>query len=213
MTNTLKETKSIIFDLDGTLWNPTNVIVKAWHIALKNENQIKKPITEEDLQSVFGMQHDLIGETLFPYLKKDNRDELMEKCFNQENDTIKEFGGDLYENLEEVLIKLSKTYKLYIVSNCQAGYVEAFYHYHKLDKYFLDFECSGNTGLPKSENIKMIIERNKIDNPVYIGDTQGDFNATRLNGIPFVFAKYGFGTVKGADYVISDIAGLLNISF
>lgn len=38
----IKETKSIIFDLDGTLWNPTNVIVKAWYIALKDIEIIKK---------------------------------------------------------------------------------------------------------------------------------------------------------------------------
>lgn len=208
MTNKLKETKSIIFDLDGTLWNPTNVIVKAWHIALKNEKNIKNPITEKDLQSVFGMQHDLIGETLLPYLDKDNRDKLMEKCYNQENDTIKVLGGDLYENLEEVLIQLSKNYKLYIVSNCQAGYVEAFYHYHKLDKYFLDFECSGNTGKSKGENIKLIIERNSIENPVYVGDTMGDFEATMENSIPFIYAKYGFGEVNLADHVIGDISEL-----
>lgn len=73
---------------------------------------------------------------------------------------LAEQGGMLYEKVGEVLKVLSKKYKLLIVSNCQSGYIEAFYEYHKLQKYFVDFENPGRTGLTKGENINLVIERN-----------------------------------------------------
>ena len=46
-----------------------------------------------------------------------------------------------------------------------------FFTSHKLSKYFKDYENSGRTGLAKGKNIKLIIERNKLKNSVYVGDT------------------------------------------
>ena len=104
-------------------------------------------------------------------------------------------GGKLFDNLEKTLQILSQKYDLYIVSNCQAGYIEAFFAYHKLGHYFKDYENSGRTGKPKGENIKLLMEKNHIEKAFYIGDTQGDYNATKIAKIPFLYAKYGFGTV------------------
>ena len=53
----------------------------------------------------------------------------------------------------------------------------------------------GRTGKPKSENIKLIVERNNLQNPVYVGDTQWDCDAATAAGVPFIFAAYGFGKV------------------
>ncbi|MFR7899958.1 MAG: hypothetical protein ACLU6Y_09110 [Ruminococcus sp.] len=33
-----------------------------------------------------------------------------------------------------------------------------------------------------------------LKDPVYVGDTLGDFNACRKADIPFIFAEYGFGS-------------------
>lgn len=207
----MRDVKSIIFDLDGTLWDPTDVIFRAWHETINNFSFIKEPITVEDLQGVFGMQDSLIGDKLFPYLDEKQRNEVITSCFNMENECIRLSGGLLYQNLENVLIKLTEKYKLYIVSNCQSGYIEAFYQYHKLDKYFEDCECSGNTGKPKAFNIRTIIERNSIENPVYVGDTTGDYEAAKENEIPFIYAKYGFGDVSEPDITINSVDDLLQI--
>jgi len=90
---------------------------------------------------------------------------------------------------------LKKSYTLYIVSNCQDGYIQAFLNYHKMWDYFEDFECSGKTGRFKGENIKLIIDRNNLDKAIYVGDTQGDLNAANFALIPFVYASYGFGVI------------------
>ena len=106
-----------------------------------------------------------------------------------------EYGGILFPGEEEVLASLSGRYRLFIVSNCQDGYIEAFFQAHGLGKYFADFENPGRTGLPKADNIALVVERNGLKRPLYIGDTQGDFDAAAKAGVPFLHAAYGFGQI------------------
>ncbi|MBC8766801.1 HAD family hydrolase [Arenibacter sp. BSSL-BM3] len=203
--------ENIIFDLDGTLWDPMPMSIKAWHTALNGFDCITNPISKEDIQGILGMQHDLVGQHLFPYLSKEQQDEVMSSCYLQEVNYIKESGCVLYHGLEETLKILGSKYDLYIVSNCQAGYIEAFYEYHGLGAYFKDFECSGNTGKSKTENVKMVIARNTLSKPIYIGDTMGDYTAAEGNRIPFVYAQYGFGEVPKAEYTIDTIEDLRDL--
>jgi phosphoglycolate phosphatase len=64
-----------------------------------------------------------------------------------------------------------------------------------MDEYIEDFENFGRTGKGKSDNIRLIVERNQLDQAVYIGDIQGDFDSTREAGLPFIHARYGFGII------------------
>jgi phosphoglycolate phosphatase len=211
--NRLSNIDAIIFDLDGTLWNTSAICLKAWHHALKSIDYIREPVSKSDLDSIFGLQHDLIGRKLFPYLTKAQQDEAMQYCFESEIEMISKQGGILFENVEHTLNILSKKYQLFIVSNCQKGYIEAFYKFHKLKHYFKDHECSGNTCLPKANNIKSIIEKYELKNPVYIGDTSGDFEASKANNIPFVYAKYGFGNITNVDLKIERFDNLINMLY
>ena len=70
----------------------------------------------------------------------------------------------------------------------------------------------GATGKDKTANIKALISRYNLSNPVYVGDTAGDCTATHAAGIPFVWAAYGFGeNSRGADYTICSINELPSI--
>ena len=91
------------------------------------------------------------------------------------------------------------------------GYIEAFYKSHGLEKYFTDYENPGRTGLSKGENIKLVIERNNLKKPVYVGDTNGDYLATKVAGIPFIHAKYGFGKIEDQVIEINDIRELQHV--
>ena len=44
----------------------------------------------------------------------------------------------------------------------------------------------------------MLMKKNNLNSPVYVGDTQGDADACKMAGIPFIFAEYGFGDVPDA---------------
>ena len=74
--------------------------------------------------------------------------------------------------------------------------------------YIRDHLCFGETGTPKSETIRALMERNGLKDVVYVGDTQGDADACREAGVPFVFAEYGFGDVPDAEKRISRISDL-----
>ncbi|GAA0361448.1 HAD family hydrolase [Bacillus horti] len=202
---------SIIFDLDGTLWDSTDMVLEAWNHILQSDHSNQKSITKEEFQSVVGMQVQEIGKRLFPNMDETELNQFLEKCNQSECDVLTSQGGVLYDRLESVLKALSKKYKLFIVSNCQAGYIEAFYAFHQLEKYFVDYENPGRTGLSKGENIKLVIERNNLQAAIYVGDTEGDQKAAEFAGIPFVYARYGFGQASRYDFVIDRLDQLVDI--
>lgn len=210
---TKEKVDGIIFDLDGTLWDSTEVILKVWNDAASNFKEITTKVTIEDIQSAMGLLLLDIGKKFYPYLNEEKVKEIVKHCSKIENEYLSIHGAKLYDNLEEILKKLSKDYKLFIVSNCQAGYIEAFYKAHNLEKYFVDFENPGRTGMAKWENIKLIVERNNLKNPVYVGDTAGDRKAAKIAGVPFVFAKYGFGNVEDYEFIIDRFEDIVNLDF
>lgn len=202
---------SIIFDLDGTLWDSRETVAVAWNAAIEKNRLEAEPITVEDLKSTMGLQMPDIMKELFPQYSESVRNQLIETCGDIECTYLNKSGGQLYDEVEEVLKRLSERYPLYIVSNCQEGYIEAFLAFHQLENYFKDFENPGRTGLSKGENIQLLMERNGLKNPVYIGDTAGDQQAAKSAGIPFVYAAYGFGEAADFDYEIESFDKLLGL--
>ncbi|WP_226036665.1 HAD family hydrolase [Aquibacillus saliphilus] len=201
---------SIIFDLDGTLWDSRDTVVLAWNNVL-NKYKVNKEITSDDLKQTMGLPVEEVSKLLLPDVDKEVAEKVLDESCEVENGYLSKQGGLLYDDVEDVLTTLSQHYKLYIVSNCQDGYIEAFYQYHGLGKYFSDYENPGRTGLPKGDNIKLIIERNQLINPVYVGDTKGDQQAAKHAGVPFVYARYGFGEVTGHDHAIDRFDELLDM--
>lgn len=199
--------KAIIFDLDGTLWDSTEGLVDLWNRVVAEKSDLKIHLSREEIAAQMGKPMYDIAASLFPTLPKEEQMYLIDECGYAENDYFWEHGAKLYDHLEETLQILKKDYDLYIVSNCQDGYIEAFMHAHKLEDYFLDIE-SGRTGLVKLDNIKLIMERNGIKDAVYVGDTTGDKDSSEGAGIPFIYAAYGLGTVKECDYKIETFAEL-----
>ena len=200
--------KSIIFDLDGTLWDSTGCVCAIWNRVLNKYEDISLMIAQETVSKMMGKTMDEIGKTLFPNLTEERRQQIIVDFGNEEVNYLSQKGAILYEGLEETLQILSLDYNLYIVSNCQDGYVEAFLHAHQLKSYFKDYEMSGRTGLDKGHNIKLIMKRNVIEQAFYVGDTEVDEEASRFAGIPFIYASYGFGKAKNPDMIIHSIKEL-----
>lgn len=199
--------RAIIFDLDGTLWDTSSEVESVWNnVAIECGISIKK----EQIKEIMGFTK----EEIITYLFKDNikkENEFITKCQEQENEYLSKNGGHIYKNTLETIKSLSLKYDLYIVSNCQAGYIEVFLKYYSLEKYFKDFECSGKTGLSKDKNINFVLKRNNILKAIYVGDTVKDYESSNKNELPFVWAEYGFGKCNDYFMKINDIGDLLNI--
>lgn len=183
---------SIIFDLDGTLWNATETLSVPWTQTL-NAYGVNKHITAKDLEAVMGKDVPGIAEAFMPELPEADRISIAYKACAAETPYLQKLGGKLYPELESTLKKLCVKYKLFIVSNCEEEYINAFWDFHGLKPYFSDAEYIGRTHLPKKDNIRLIIQRHSLNAPVYVGDTDMDFYAASANHIPFIFASYGFG--------------------
>lgn len=192
--------ENIIFDVDGTLWDTTKTVADSWNYAVETLGYPSAGITGEQLKNEFGKTMDVIAEDLFPHLPVSERDVLMEACCRWEDEFLERLDiPPLYPDVRETVAALAGTHRLFIVSNCQSGYIELFLRKTGLGKYVTDIECFGNTKKTKGENIRLVMDRNIPGNTCYVGDTAGDQKAAKWAGIPFIYASYGFGQVDERD--------------
>lgn len=184
---------SIIFDLDGTLWDSTQPVTQAWNAVLERVGRSKK-FTEAQIAGIMGMPHEKILETLFGDIAPADREGLAESCYAEEIETLKRRGAALYPGVREGLEALAEVYPLFLVSNCQTPYLRAFFTCTGFGRLFKDSECHGGTKLNKGENIKLIRRRNGLQLSAYVGDTTGDQTAAEAGGATYFHVSYGFGS-------------------
>ena len=202
---------SIIFDLDGTLWSALDSTVFVLKEIKKRHPDIVEDVSVDIIKSAMGCTFEETAKKYYGYLDKETREKYTKEAIQENTKYLMKHGGTLYNGVEEVIKLLSKKYKLYIVSNCIEGYIESFLETSNLKDYFSDFENNGRTGLEKGENIKLLIKRNHLSNPIYVGDTDKDREAAEEAKIPFIYATYGFGAVEKYNNKIDNIYDLLTI--
>lgn len=202
---------SIIFDVDGTLWDSVDSVVESWNLALAENTDLEPNLTRDTLSKLFGMTMTDIADHAFPDLPPKKRMELLEICYDYENRHLEVCPGIMYEGVVDTIKELAKRYPLYIVSNCQCGYIEAMMKASGIEPYIKDHLCFGETLVSKDLTILQLIERNGLKSPVYVGDTQGDADACSKAGVPFIFAEYGLGDVPDAAHRIQKFSDLLDL--
>ena len=200
----------IMFDLDGTLWDTEEVSFEVMNEVIRKYDNLKE-ITKEQVAKTMGCSFAETAEIYMPYLEKKERENYLQEMLDEVAVRLTTVGGNVYEGLEDVLIELSKQYKLSIVSNCAAGYIESFLESSGLEKYFVDFAAAAKMKVTKAEAIKAVLERNNIKNAIYIGDTIKDFEASQTAELQFVQAKYGFGADLQTDHSIENISELPDV--
>lgn len=199
---------AVIFDLDGTLWDSTGCSCDIWNRVLAKHEEVSFRMTQKISSGLMGKTMEEIGDVLFPDLPFAKRRAITDEFGFEEVEYLRENGAILYPDMRDTVCKLAKEYDLFIVSNCQDGYVPAFLKAHDMGSFFKDIEMSGRTGMEKGQNIKLIMDRNAVSKACYVGDTAGDEKAARFAGIPFIWAAYGFGDAQDPYAVIHSIADL-----
>lgn len=200
---------SIIFDLDGTLWDASPTSAIAWSKTAR-EHKINVTIDEAAIKGVSGLPFDRCVDVLFGSYAK-SAPKLRSLLDESEQQEILARGGRFYPGMVECLRTLSRDYKLFLVSNCQEWYMNSFFEHSGLRDVFQDALCFGQTNLPKTENIKTIVDRHQLKSPIYVGDTHWDQEAAFFAGVKFIFARYGFGAIKVSSPSIGSMEDLVSI--
>ena len=204
--------ESLIFDIDGTLWDSRALVAEGYNIQLKEEGLEHLFVSAEIFKSLFGKVMTEIADVIFASIPLPERYALMERCMDTENRYLQENPCRIgYPKVKETMAELAKKYRLFIVSNSQCGYPELCMEKLGLGDYIQGHMCFGDTGTSKGKTIRALMEKHNIENCAYIGDTQGDYEATVEADVPFIFAAYGFGEPEGYAAKIETIEELLNL--
>ena len=201
--------KSLIFDIDGTLWDSRAIVAKGYNDYLCQVGRPDLQVDAEYLKTLFGKTMTEIADIMLCSIPAPERYDIMLGCMAREDEFLHNDPCDIaFPGVQETLRELQTRYRLFIVSNAQCGYPELMMDKLGIRQLFEGWMCFGDTNLPKGDTIRILMERHGITDAVYIGDTQGDLEASRKAGIPFIFCTYGFGTPETWDARLDDFRRL-----
>ena len=204
--------KSLIFDIDGTLWDSRAIVAKGYNDYLLEIGRPDLQVDAEYLKTLFGKTMTEIADIMLCSIPQPQRYDVMLGCMDREDEFLHNDPCNIaFPGVRETLEKLKESYRLFIVSNAQCGYPELMMDKLGIRHHFEGWMCFGDTGLPKGDTIRILMERHGIEEAVYIGDTQGDLEASRRAGIPFLFCRFGFGTPEAFDASIDSFDQLPKI--
>jgi phosphoglycolate phosphatase len=198
---------SLIFDMDGTLWDAVDTYANSWNLVFE-KLAIKRIIGRNDLMQLMGME----GKKLTKILMPDFDDDKAQGIYMDVNETRRQIlptsGGVMYSGVTEGIKQLATKYKLFILSNCAIGIIPLFISWAGIEDDITDSMAYGQNNMPKHHNMQLLIDKHQLKNPVYIGDTNGDAEQTRMAGIPFIFVAYGFGKTDDYELKFDDFESL-----
>ncbi|HVV55805.1 MAG TPA: HAD hydrolase-like protein, partial [Mucilaginibacter sp.] len=153
----------------------------------------------EQLAAMVGWEGQKVLATLMPDYGDEERQRIYARVTELRRELLPKNGGVMYEGVKDGLKALAEKYQLYIVSNCAVGIIRLFIDWAGISDHIIDEIAYGTNHKSKNYNIRQLMERHDLQSPVYIGDTEGDAEQSRLAGIPFVFMSYGFGNTDNYD--------------
>lgn len=196
---------TILFDLDGTLWETSkstydsaNEIAKKYHL---------KEISMETVNRCMGLGFEDCARNYIPDLDIEEAKKIMLEMFSHSVDVIARNGPNLYPKVIETIKRLKKDYKIGLVSNCAKFYMDTFVRLSGLEPW-IDYQVPAvHLGVSKGQAIANLVKENNL-NAIYVGDTALDLKSCQEAGIPFIHAEYGFGKGLNEKYHISEIKEL-----
>ena len=204
--------ESLIFDIDGTLWDSRSLVAEGYNLQLKDEGLEHLFVNAEMLRPLFGKVMTEIADVLLAPIPVPERYDVLERCMERENRYLAENECKIgYPKVKETLEALAENHRLFIVSNSQCGYPELCMDKLGISHLFEGHMCFGDTGTCKGETIRTLMNKHNIGSACYIGDTLGDMEAADLAGLPFIHCTFGFGEVSHSWKAIDSFEDLLTL--
>ena len=190
-----KDYEYILFDLDGTLTDPTEGITKSVAYALESFG-----IHVEDLDSLCKFIGPPLKESFMVYYELDDAqgDQAVEK-YRERFAVTGLFENKVYPGIREMLELLKEQGKTLLVATSKPSiYARQILEHFDLMKYFTFLSGSelDGTRVDKAEVITYALQENKIQDlskVIMIGDREHDIIGANKNGIDSIGVLYGYG--------------------
>jgi phosphoglycolate phosphatase len=195
----------LLFDLDGTLSDPSPGIVRCIIHTLTHFGRDVPPVPE--LQRLIGPP---LHET-FAQLVPDFAREAV-TTFRDRYGVTGLFENDLYEGMIDALEELSEIAEaMYVATSKPADYAKRTIEHFELQRFFRAVYGSEMTGerADKRELLEHLIAEERLvpGNVIMIGDRKHDIAAARAHGMRSIGVTWGFGSIDelreaGADQLV-----------
>lgn len=206
MTNS-EPLDGLIFDMDGTLWNGVECYSQGFNDYFI-EQGLERRLKSDDLNALMGLEEDKFLEVVLPEFAFVERKKAYRQIIMHQYRRVDLGHGLLYDGVRSGLEQLSKKFKIFIVSNCPEFMIRHFVEWARIEAMISDSMAHGENHLPKHRNISSLIEKHKLKNACYIGDTDSDRIQSERVPLPFVYVDYGFGSALKYDIKFSSFSDL-----
>jgi phosphoglycolate phosphatase len=191
--------KAILFDLDGTLTESGEGIIRCVQYALE---KIGHP--EPDAQKLRVFVGPPLMEQFMKYAEVDEETARQAVVFYRERySTIGIFENRVYKGVREMLEGLQrKGYQLAVASSKPEYYVRQILEHFELLDYFREVVGSemDGTRTSKTDVIEEALRRMKFsdhrEQVVMVGDKEHDVLGARQSGLECIAVSYGYGTME-----------------
>lgn len=207
--------KNLLFDLDGTLTDPSDGITRCYIHALRALG--REPPKAAELERHIGPP---MRTVLAELLGTQDTDEVETgvRIYRERFSTVGLFENTPYPGIAEALAQLrSRGYRLYVCTSKPEVYAVRILEHFQMADYFQHIygcELDGARG-EKTELLAYLLERESIEpsRAVMIGDRLHDVRAAKANGVRSVGVLYGFGSAAeleraGADVLCAGVSDL-----
>jgi phosphoglycolate phosphatase len=187
----------LLFDLDGTLTDPKEGIVRSIQHALR---QMGRTVPDSrDLEWCIGPPL----RQFFPTLLDSTDENLVEQTiafFRERFSTVGKYENQVYAGVDQMLARLvQKGYKLFLATAKARIYAQDILVHFDLAAYFAGIYGSELDGRLSNKNdlIRFILSQEAIlpTQTIMIGDRHHDIEGAKANGILSGGVTYGYGSV------------------
>lgn len=208
--------QSIIFDMDGTLFQTNRILepaLKATFDVLRDKGLWQGATPIEKYREIMGVPLPVVWATLCPNHSEEIRQQSNKLFQEKLIKCIQDGKGALYDGVEKNLSALKQNYKLFVASNGQEEYLQQIVDTYELNRYFegvysIQLISSGD----KAKLVEKVIKNHGISKGVVVGDRLSDIRAAKDNNLLAIAVDFDFAQVeelKQADYVITSFDELL----